>query len=445
MPYGLRYFQYGDSDRAYRTENKENTMVKTIKASIITVAVLLLSWFLPWMYSFIFAKPYWSPFTLYSCIVHTFASIDYDEDGNMKGRDFNGKTYTEHQFDSILPVFYARQLASENRFPESIEGMPVSLESAEKSSFIFRSAPSDLNRKKPGIYQILESRPDRVNFKTPDDVFRITENGIEFVDIKTNKINVRKSEIFSEALKQTGFAFPAAIISGNSNTKKEYDNGYLITDSSGSLFHIRQEHGSPKTAKINIPGNLEISDIFVTEFPDRKLLGFISGVNGELMALSAEDYSIHEVPVGGFFPRKEQIMIVGDMFYWTVNIQSLESERIVAVNPRNWKCVESHTPEIKVEKWEKVQEYIFPFSLEFISPLDEYIRPRIENISLKALWTGAFLMLLYAAGSYFCKKRNKPGYDKNSGGIFISIFLYSAILVFGIYAFIPLIVFNGMK
>lgn len=84
-------------------------------------------------------------------MTHSFASISYDGEGKIAGRDFKGNTYTEHQFDSILPMFYYRQLASEGRFPSRIEGVAVDVRDAERSGFIFRSSPSEINRRKPEL------------------------------------------------------------------------------------------------------------------------------------------------------------------------------------------------------------------------------------------------------------------------------------------------------
>ena len=90
-------------------------MIKSIKTGIILLAALLLAWLLPWCYAFVFASPSWSPFTLYSCVTHGFASVDFDRENNVAGRDLQGNTYTQQQFDSILPTFYYRQLAEIGR------------------------------------------------------------------------------------------------------------------------------------------------------------------------------------------------------------------------------------------------------------------------------------------------------------------------------------------
>ncbi len=407
-------------------------MIRLIKTGIIILSAILLAWALPWFHTFISANPSWTPFTLYSCITHCFAYIDYDENGNMTGKDMKGGIYTESQMDSILPLFYYRQLASEGRLPSEIEGVPVTVEKAETTGFIFRTSPYDINKRRPGIYQMLESAPERVDFKAPDDVFRITDEGIQFVDIGTNRINKEKSRLFTGAMLSSGFSFPAIAVAGNGSPKKEYDNGYLILDSAGKLFHIKQVRGVPH---VNCTGAITgdtIRHIFVTEFPDRKLLGIISGSSGKLYGLLAEDYSLHEIPAGGFDPASQEMTIIGDMLYWTITISGLESERLVAMNARTWEQVDSYILGFKREGWEERAEFLFPFSVSFTSPLDSYVQPRFRDVSAKALIAGALLAAIYAV---LRRKKRKAKLCAEC----------ACILLGGIYIFIPLMVFSPKK
>ena len=335
-------------------------MIKTIKTAVILLATLLLAWLLPWFYTFLFASPSWSPFTLYSCVTHSFASISYDGEGKIAGRDFKGNTYTEHQFDSILPMFYYRQLASEGRFPSRIEGVAVDVRDAERSGFIFRSSPSEINRRKPGLYQLLESMPARVDFKSPTDVFRITGDGIEFVDMATNTLDRAKSDAFTRVMKDKGFAFPARVIAGNASTRKDYDNGYFIVDNDFKVYHLKQMRGRPFVRRTDIPAELGIRHIFVTEYADHRLFGFLVDKDNRFYALEAEDYSLHELPVGTFDPAREGMMIIGDMFYWTVTVQAPESERLVAVNARDYSRADEYVPRSAAQTWERRAEYLFP-------------------------------------------------------------------------------------
>ena len=404
-------------------------MIKSVKTSLIIISGPLLAWFLPWCYTFISASPVWSPFTLYSCITHCFAYIDFDQNGNVYGKDFKGNTYTEHQTDSIMPLFYYRQLASEGRLPAEIEGVPVTVETAERTGFIFRTSPYDVNRRKPEIYQLLESVPDRVDFKAPDDVFRITDNGIEFIDMKTNSINGEKSTLFTDAMVSCGFSFPARIVSGNGSPKKEYDNGYLILDSTGRLFHLKQEHGIPVVKDTRVRTQTDIEHIFVTEFPDRKLLGFVSDTENRFYGIETSDYSLHEIPVSGFDPERQEMTIIGDMLYWTITVSDLEKEHLVAMNARTWEQADTYTREQEIQTWEKISGYLFPAALSFTSPLDSYIQPRLSGLSFRALWAGLILAALYA---FIRRKKAKPALIAECG----------AVAVCGIFLFIPLLVFS---
>ena len=370
-------------------------MIKSIKTGIILLAALLLAW-LPWCYAFVFASPSWSPFTLYSCVTHGFASVDFDRENNVAGRDLQGNTYTQQQFDSILPTFYYRQLAAEGRFPSEIEGVAVESRDVERTNFMFRTSPGEINRRRPTVYQLLESMPDRIDLEPATDVFRITGEGIEFVDMETNTIDQKKSAAFTKVLRDKGFSFPARVVSGNPSTRKRYDNGYLLVDDALRVYHMKQVRGRPFVRRTDVADSLQIGQIFVTEFADRKSLGFLVDSEKRFYTLGAEDYKLHEIPVGKFGPTRENMMIIGDMFYWTVTIQGAESKRYVAVNARDYSLADEYRPEEKPQAWAEYAKYLFPFELSFTSPLDGYVKPRIAEVSFQALWLGLALGAFYA-------------------------------------------------
>ena len=81
----------------------------------VTIAFLLL-WQLPWCYNFFIVKPEKTPFTLYSFVIGDFAQMGQEEGKGTVRRDLAGNIYSEAAFDSILPMFYFRQLMSDERF-----------------------------------------------------------------------------------------------------------------------------------------------------------------------------------------------------------------------------------------------------------------------------------------------------------------------------------------
>lgn len=405
-------------------------MIKTIKTGIVLTAALLLAWLLPWCYTFVFASPSRTPFTLYSGITHGFASVGYNEQGKFEGRDFSGNTYTDREFDSILPIFYCRQLAAEGRFPTRIEGVELDVREAERSKFMFRSTPRELNRRRPQIYQLLESMPARVDLEAPSDVFRITDHGIEFVDMETNTIDRQKSDAFSRAMKRKGFEFPARVVAGNASTRKEYDNGYLLVDDASRVFHLKQVRGRPFVRRTDIPAGLGIGHMFVAEFRDRRLLGLLVDKDHRLHVLET-DYSLHALPVGPVDPRRESLTIVGDLFYWTVQIGNAGSERLIAVNARDYTRVDEHVFEPMAGAWQRRFGYLFPFSLSFTSSTDGYVEPRLGDFSLSALWLGLALGIGYAL---LCRRPLGGRWWRAAG-----------IVVLGLYLLIPLLAMNGRK
>ena len=78
----------------------------------VTIAFLLL-WQLPWCYNFFVVKPEKTPFTLYSFVIGDFALMGQEEGKGTVRRDAAGNIYSEAAFDSILPMFYFRQLMSD--------------------------------------------------------------------------------------------------------------------------------------------------------------------------------------------------------------------------------------------------------------------------------------------------------------------------------------------
>ncbi len=169
-------------------------------------------------------------------------------------------------------------------------------------------------------------------------------------------------------------------------------------DDAQRVYHMKQVRGRPFVRRTDVADSLQIGQIFVTEFADRKSLGFLVDSKKRFYTLGAEDYKLHEIPVGKFLlgDLRENMMIIGDMFYWTVTIQGAESKRYVAVNARDYSLADEYRPEEKPQAWAEYAKYRSPFEMSFTSPLDGYVKPRIAEVSFQALWLGLALGAFYA-------------------------------------------------
>ena len=167
-------------------------MTRIIKTSITLLSILLLSWALPTIYKFICSTPYESPLTLYSCVIHDFVTFTFGNDDNVAGVDMHGTSYSDHQFDSIMPTIFFNRLAKEGRLPDRIDDKQFDLKTVERSNFVFRSKPSDLNKPHIPLHMLMESMPKDGILRMPSDVFRITDQGLEFVKMSGNCIDREK-------------------------------------------------------------------------------------------------------------------------------------------------------------------------------------------------------------------------------------------------------------
>lgn len=259
----------------------------------------------------------------------------------VKTKGYNTKTgtdilYSDRQFDSILPFFYYHQLASDGRLPDSLNGIKLTPQKIGLTNFIFRQSASDINKTVPRLYPLLEAMSGRVDLQMPGDVFRLNDR-IEFIDMATNIILEKKSEIFTQAMKKKDFRFPVRCIGGNPTVKKEYDEGYFLTDSDHRLFHLKQLRGRPYFRPIPLPKGIEITHIFVKEYPNRKFYALLTDQENNLWALSNPDYQLYPLPIGKYDPRQGRYYKLRRIFSTgpsastkkTENIFSLSTQRII--------------------------------------------------------------------------------------------------------------------
>ena len=163
-------------------------MTRYGKIFLFLITIGVLAWILPWLYSFATPDTRYAPFTLMSEVNDQLLHNLPADGKGLSMIDQQGKVYSGEAIDSMLPTFYYRQLIADGRLPDTLRGVAMTPKAIQAGNFIFRSSPSDLNRRVPGLYPLLESRSGRVDLEMPDDVFRITDQGIEFIDMATKAV-----------------------------------------------------------------------------------------------------------------------------------------------------------------------------------------------------------------------------------------------------------------
>lgn len=376
------------------------------KAIMYITAVAVLSWFLPWLYALCFPAPSSEPFCSFSPVsgkwIVSQASpgqkpIIMELDSISADGTYAGRHITREERDSLVPQLFYKELMAHDRLPDSIGGKEVSVHNLRSSELMFNQSPRDVVKRQAGVWMMMESMPERVELTDADQVFRFTDAGtMEFVDMASNSVNSSRSRRFTEALSRQGFVFPAADLSANVTSRKQYDEGYLMIDAEGKPFHVKQQAGRPYVARIPMPEGCKASKVMIMEENDRSLLGLIADTDSNLYAIAREGYTVLPLPVGKVNPASESILAMGNMFNTTFRFtgNGLTRWRAVERTPEGFRLIGAFDRTAPRTAAAEVADYIFPYTLAFISTSDSLAYPRIGRFSAKALWLNLVLALL---------------------------------------------------
>lgn len=340
-------------------------MIKISRYLLVLAAVLVASITLPSSYWTIFEKVPRSPQVYYSCVKDNFIITEGSE---KKSPD--GTTYTTDEYESVLPLMYFRQLMADGKMPDTIKGVAMDAPSISRASSFFRYTPRKMKAPFPTLYPMLESQSGKVNLAMPDDYFRI-EKRMEFIVARNNKIDEEKSELFTTALKNEGFVFPANIIAGIPTTRKSVDEGYFVTDAEGSLFHIKMVKGEPYVVRVPTPENFDIVYIEAVDIRSREFYCYIFTRDKGIYLLLDEVYDLQRLPVDGFNPEVHSFRMNADLFNKCITVFGENWYQAIAVDDM-YNVVATYG-----EEWENL--YDRPEGRAFATIFPFEIRLRDEN------------------------------------------------------------------
>ncbi|WP_421919424.1 DUF4857 domain-containing protein [Marinifilum sp.] len=403
--------------------------MKNIKYLIIVLGTLLLAWLLPKSYHLITDTASSNVFTYYSSIDKAFCTIEYDdiEDRLIRKNIKTNKEYNEVEFDSILPMFYSKQMFADRRMPESIDGKDINPRTVNSQKFFFRVKPAEKNKPHIPLYTLFESMSGRVKIEMPGDVFRLTDR-IEFINPETNEINQEKSDRFNKQFIKRGFQFPAKLAAGNPSTRKAYDEGYFIIDSNNQIFHLKMVNAMPFIKKVPLPADIIPEFILTKEPGDRSFYAFVFDTNKKLHIITTESYKLQEVPTPAYDVDKDQLLIMANPLYWNVNVVSNKGKSVLALNADTKKIVDTASF-MSRDKRTNYSKFFLPFAVKFTSGNTKYIKPILRFGSYMVIFTN---MILVFAFLFIIRYRKQK----------MQILPLIWISITGIYGFIASVIFN---
>ncbi len=340
---------------------------------ITLLAVMVGAWYIP---SFVrkATNDYQRfPLVYYSSVLKELAILDF-ADKKYPMTTISGGKYTETQADSLIPMFFYRQLLQDGRMPDSIRGIEMTMRNIRSKTTMYKFTPNMVDAPLLGLYIMLETMPLRGGLTMPTDFFRI-KNRIEFIEASTNKVNQKKSDIFNNELLKRGYKFPTQWAAGNPSVRKPYDDGYFCLDSNNKLFHVKMVNGRPYIRDCKIPENIDIA-YFSSETPsDKRFYGVLHTSNGE-MYLLGDKYKLQKLDIPNIDLTSDQVNIMGNMFYWNVSVTTPKGKYTYALDANTLEQVDKYFIAKEYSTWDKLSPYLFPVRISFESSNNDYIYPR---------------------------------------------------------------------
>jgi hypothetical protein len=401
-------------------------MVKITRYLLVGVTILSLGVAIPELFWTAFDKPIRKPTIMYSCIENDFMILR-----NGKYMDARGNRYSREQYEERLPFLYLRQLMISGTMKDTINGTAMDVHDININNSYFRFKPTDMVTPDPGVYPLFEAESGRASIEMPEDYFRITWR-MEFINAKTNKIEEEKSQLFSAALYNKGFEFPARKIAGIPTTRKSCDEGYFLVDQKEQLFHLKMIKGNPYVKKVAVTGNLTFRHIACVDFKDKRYYAYLFDTQGDIFILTQDDYQLIKFPVGQCHAESEELRIYGDLFNYNVNITGSGSLRVVVLDKEYRKVTEYYEswPVRQETKTGRIFAFLFPAHMSLTHENSNFINFYL-TLSKGFKWL-VISFLLVIAHYMIIRKRGK--FVKHAIDL-------GLILVTGVFGFIAVNIF----
>lgn len=412
-------------------------LAKIIRIIILFITIGVEAMVLPRLYRTTFSSGNSSGYkkVAYSEVLKDFIITEYvyhpvssGISGEMVYHDRHGKTYTESEVSNLLVLDNVSQLAYEGRFPDTLCGIPVTPEQVSAASFNMYYSSS------AGLYYGLCELRDQKTYTTrklePTDLFRFTEQGIEFIDCETNRVDPVKSRLFNDHLQQAGFLPPAVRMWTPSGKTESESIGYYILDKKLDFYNLSMDNGVPVIRPLTKPEGKNIRNITFSQTED--FVALLITEDGTTY-LQQPDFSYRKPDIPNALGKS--ILLSGNLFY-RIFTYPAENAQTTYVFDRQYRSVDSMT-------------LTYPPQPESISHIvSDILFPVVTG---QSAWYGfyadwspchrflGFNLLLVLFAVYY-KRRN--GY--RLGNFFtLADLLFTAI--FGIYGLLALIAFPLKK
>ncbi|MDQ2079240.1 DUF4857 domain-containing protein [Xanthobacteraceae bacterium Astr-EGSB] len=271
----------------------------------------------------------------FSPVSRTFVFREHLHDHEFRHATREGQELDRRTFQTLLPFIYNRDMEVWGLLPVTIGGRAFDRRALTAERMIFELKPRDLadRRVDIAVHPLLESEPGQARLQFPEDIFRFSADRIEFLNVDTLAVDEETTRIFTDALKELGFAFPPRLVEGRATILKPFDDGYLVVDANGVVFHVKRAQGRPRIVRTPIPADLAIRSIQIVENAQRRFMGLLLTRDGRLFLIGREDYRLLPMPTQGYDPDTMDYRLIMNPVAPTAAWSNSAGARAAALTP----------------------------------------------------------------------------------------------------------------
>lgn len=358
--------------------------------TFLLVAVVVMAIALPQLYDKVFAVKVARTQMFYSPVSETFVFREHFGDHNFIYRDREGNEFDRKTFETLIPFIYYKNMDIWGLLPLKLDGRSFDAPTIKSNRQVFELKPRDIvdNRPSIDIYPLLESNPGRARLRFPEDVFRMSGDEAEFVNVDVNARDDDLTAAFTQALSQAGFRFPARLIAGKATILKPFDEGYFAVDDTGQVFHLKRVDGRPQVVRTPIPMDIDIRHIKVSENKRRAYYGSLLTRDGKLFLISYDGYRLVELPTDGYDPDTMSYKLLMNPLYKTAIFTNRQTVKAVAMDAafRPIDSYERAVPGTSGMLYAKVAKGLFPFAITLRDDNRSYL-------TWKLIWNGVVSLI----------------------------------------------------
>ena len=394
-------------------------------ASLILLIVIVSAIYLPMGYRRLFIPDIERTHLLFSPVTGKFLYCEQltgvipdevrskaeDHHSEIAYGDQDGVYYDRLAFERMLPFIYTKNMQLLGLLPVRIEGQTFDSNAIKAARQALEMTPDMFpeNSTRPPVWPLLESDSGEARLVFPEDVFRMTDREMEFVNVDTNLVDLDLTEKFTNALKERGFVFPARSVNTRVTILKPFDEGAFIVDHDYNVFHVKRAKGEPKVVKTPIDQGIKTRFIMVSESLRRVYHGILLGEDGRAYLLGYDDYRVIPLPLDGYDPDGMDLKILTDPLHVTATWSDETTIHGLAMDLSyspiaSFSHVMSRASDTEAKR---IYRALFPFSIMMDDPRGGKMSLSLE-IGNKAAAVGIGLALTALVASAFFAKRRSP-------------------------------------